>query len=85
MRECFMKLDADSISNAVFQKEINMEKLIHEILFSLEEEEQKDGKPTCPKNPHKRDGFPKRNSFAFTDKNSLRSESHVAAEREKRI
>ena len=53
--------------------------------FSLEEEEAKDGKPNFPKLPPKRDDYPKKNSLAFTDKNSLRSESHVATEREKRI
>ena len=73
-----------SISNAVFQKEINLEKLIDEILFSLEEEERKDRKPIFPQIPHKRDCFPKEESQGlYRPKNSLRSESHEAAEREK--
>ena len=75
MRECFYEARCRSLFQMqFFHKEINMEKLIDEMLFSLEEEERKDGKPTFPKNPHQRDGFPKRNSLAFTDKNSLRSE-----------
>ena len=62
------------ISNAVFKKEINLEKLIDEIWYSLQEEQGKDSKPNFPKLPPTKDDCPKRNFLAFTDKNSLRSE-----------
>ena len=67
-----------------FHKEINMEKLIDEMLFSLEEEERKDGEPIFPPIPHKRDSLPKRNRKAYTAQNIPLGQSPMWQQREKK-
>ena len=81
-----MQLDADSKSNAVFQEEIILEKLIDEIQDgSLEEEEAKDGKPNFPKLPPKRDAPKIGKNQPIQTEIPLGHNAYMAAERERRI
>ena len=85
MRECFYEARCRFIFQMqFFHKEINLEKLIDEILFSLEEEEQKDGKPIFSQIPPKRDDFPKRNSKAYTDQKIPLGQNPMWQQREKK-